>query len=370
MQLLPLDDFHTILVAWNTDLVRIKGDNILTTLIPKYSIPKKTGIFVNAADPLYGPAEVTWAWQGTFENASSTFPIHVIVKPTVLRISSDMWLEKDEPTGISKTAFEKALDRQIGTNDFLTVGYWPLYKNDTPLPDNVHYVGSFLDFDSQPVQYPEPLGIPAIKNLRWGTDPNADTGHSWDVDVNPNTGYSIEFEYQMPLNQVSNQWNSGGDELRFYLDGNVDFTYDIQPNMNQLWFNELDSSRLVWINYPTCSWNLRKQNKSGFREPIYNAIYNRCNRPSVVPFDTVAYGPELPPHITASSSASWIIKFPITSTTKLFSDLNENDYISLSFFQYDSGNASGLYLRQIDSRKWHFSPTYTPLIPTIASSTP
>ena len=340
--LLPLNDFHALIAAWNTDLALTAGSKQEggNSLVPLYSMAKQTGSIVNRNHPLYGPAETAWQWEGTYDAISEEFPQHLTIHPTNILISSDNWLETATSTGITRQEMETALGRNVGTNDFITVGYWPLYNNQTPELDNTHYFGSFLDSSSTTVIYPTPRSIPNIKDLRWGP---SDRGQ-----------WTIEFMYSLPLAEVFDPWSTNGYELRFHLNSTANFLYGYDITLGQPGFLENGANDIVLTQYQTCDWNSSFSGKQGFRYPMNDTC-------SISGFNATAINPNQLAQTQSPEQRTWIVSLPIWNIPKDIASLSAADFLTTSLLVYDTGPNTGLHLRQIDSRQWHFSPIYTPL---------
>ncbi len=341
-KLLPQSDFHAFMAAWNTDLAvtagsKQEGGDALT---PLYSMPNQTGLIIDMYHPQFGPAQTLWQWQGTYDQASEEFPRHVIVHPTNIAISSNNWLRAATSTGVTRQEIETALGRTVGTSDFITIGYWPLYSNQTPEPDNTHYFGSFVTEHSPQMIYPTPHTIPNIKDLRWGPDNQG--------------GWTIEFMYSLPLVEILDPWSTNGYELRFHLNSTADFLYGFDNALGQSGFLENGANNLVLTQYRTCDWNSSFSGRQGFRYPMDDTCSNSG-------FNATAINPNELSQTQNPEQGTWIISLPIWNIPKEIASLSTADYITTSLLTYDTGPGTGLYLRQIDQRQWHFSPIYTPL---------
>ncbi|MEW5805282.1 MAG: lamin tail domain-containing protein [Patescibacteria group bacterium] len=355
-QVLPEEDYYAILAGWNSEFIKTPGSKQSGGDRPelKYPIPAATGQILNQNDPNYGPALSLWNHNSGFN--PDQFPKVLKIRPTEISTVNYVLLGKDLEEGISREYFEQVLGREIGTNDFIALVFWPLYNQATPEPDNLHYLGSFLENDSTPVSYPEPVSVSAVKNLRWGIDPSSETG------------YSLEFEYTLPIPEITDQY-SYGYELRFHLNGLADFYYAYDPNLAQFWVKSSDSSNIFYFNYgfwgdETCDYNSRAEPKSGVR-----FLPGQCELNS---FGKMAYNQNKLPQTADPDANSWILKVPIlwVPSPKPLNELGLNDYLTVSLWVNEGGPANGLYLRQIDQRQWQFQNQYQALEPIVPPPSP
>ncbi len=349
-RLAPIDDFHAIVAAWNTDFIRIVGSKTDGGDRPemKYHLASTTAFLVNNLDPNFGPVRSLWNYNGLFENASSSFPLKLKIRPNWMAGTFYQLVNPDSAGGpISRQVLEWNLGRRIGTSDFISLAYWPLYQNQTPFLANARFYGSFLTDSSPAVAYPEPMPVNNVKQLRWGVDPSSETG------------YSVEFEYTWPVQEIYDQ-NYFGTELRFHLNGEADFYYYQDPNLLQMWFIGNDLSNLVYVNFGVdgsdiCDTNFRRTLKPGMRFSS-----RECSGDW---FSDGAYSYYVQPHMIVQPvpQSSWIIKLPIVLIPKNFAELDSSDFITMSLWSAEAGHASGIFLRQIDQRKFYFQDSYQSL---------
>jgi hypothetical protein len=174
----------------------------------------------------------------------------------------------------------------------------------------------------------------------------------------------------MPIQEISDQY-SYGTEIRFHLNSQPGFYYDRDPNLQRQWFQANGSQNLIYVNYGfygdyTCdtAQSAKQEPKSGMR-----FIYDQCNSSG---FKRAAYQYNHLPHQEHPTSSSWIIKLPLLpdNAPKPLSQMSLSDYLTVSLWSYETGSNGGLYLRQIDSRKFYFQNAYQALTPIVSPPPP
>ncbi|OGY38893.1 MAG: hypothetical protein A2418_01705 [Candidatus Brennerbacteria bacterium RIFOXYC1_FULL_41_11] len=353
-------DYHAIVAGWNSDFVLSDGEKQQGGERPilRYNIATSTSLIIDQTAQDYGIANTLWNLDGDPSATSSgEFPKQIKAWPTTMMTGSYVLVPENLEVGITREAIEQKLGRQIGKNDFITLAYWPLYNNSTPIPDNVRYYPSFLENESEALVLPKPYPVNQVKQLRWGADPDYEGAY---------TGYSVEFEYVMPVQEISDP-NTYGTEIRFHLNQEAGRYFDFDPHLHEAWFAANGAQNLAYVNYgfygsETCDYWAREEPKSGMR-----FVYDGCN---LTGFKRAAYQYNHLPHVEYPTSSSWIIKLPILSDvlSEPTSELDENDFLTVSLWSYETGSNSGLYLRQIDSRKFYFEPSYQALRLSVSPS--